>query len=37
GTPEDFSQIIAFLLSEKSSWITGQTFAVDGGLAALKA
>jgi NAD(P)-dependent dehydrogenase (short-subunit alcohol dehydrogenase family) len=37
GTPEDFSQIIAFLLSEKSAWITGQTFAVDGGLAALKA
>jgi len=36
GNPEDFSQIISFLLSDNSSWITGQTFAVDGGLSALK-
>lgn len=36
GQPEDFSQIISFLLSDKSSWITGQKFAIDGGISTLK-
>jgi len=36
GNPEDFSQIISFLLSDNSAWITGQSFAVDGGLSTLK-
>ncbi|NOW94289.1 SDR family NAD(P)-dependent oxidoreductase [Mucilaginibacter sp. SG564] len=36
GQPEDVSQAIAFLLSDCSSWITGQVIRVDGGLSNLK-
>lgn len=36
GQPEDISQVIAFLLSEESSWMTGQIVGVDGGLGNLK-
>jgi NAD(P)-dependent dehydrogenase (short-subunit alcohol dehydrogenase family) len=32
GEPEDISAMAAFLLSAESSWITGQTLAVDGGM-----
>lgn len=35
GTPEDIAQMAAFLLSDKSSWITGQVFGVDGGMGSL--
>ena len=31
GTPEDMANMLIFLLSDDSSWITGQIFAVDGG------
>jgi NAD(P)-dependent dehydrogenase (short-subunit alcohol dehydrogenase family) len=31
GEPEDISNMIDFLLSDKARWITGQTFMVDGG------
>ena len=31
GSPEDAAHLIAFLLSEESRWITGQTFVLDGG------
>lgn len=31
GFPEDISNMVEFLLSEKSKWITGQQFTVDGG------
>jgi NAD(P)-dependent dehydrogenase (short-subunit alcohol dehydrogenase family) len=31
GTPEDIANITTFLLSEDSSWITGQVMHVDGG------
>lgn len=36
GQPEDISNAIAFLLSDESSWITGQTIGIDGGLGKLK-
>ena len=36
GQPEDISHAITFLLSEDSSWITGQVLGVDGGLGKLK-
>ena len=35
GQPQDVAQMAAFLLSEKSSWISGQIFHVDGGLSTL--
>lgn len=34
GTPEDVASLIGFLVSEESSWITGETIRVDGGLLA---
>ena len=37
GEPEDVSAAAAFLLSEESSWVTGQVLGVDGGLGVLKA
>jgi 3-oxoacyl-[acyl-carrier protein] reductase len=36
GSPEDISQSIAFLLSDESSWMTGQVIGIDGGLGKLK-
>lgn len=35
GTTEDVAQLAAFLLSEKSSWMTGQVLGLDGGMSAL--
>jgi NAD(P)-dependent dehydrogenase (short-subunit alcohol dehydrogenase family) len=32
GTPEDIANMAAFLLSDKSGWITGQIMHVDGGM-----
>ena len=31
GEPEDICGLVSYLASDKSSWITGQCFAVDGG------
>ncbi|HEY8525457.1 MAG TPA: glucose 1-dehydrogenase [Acidimicrobiales bacterium] len=31
GQPEDVADVVRFLLSDESRWITGQTIAVDGG------
>ncbi|MEK3711293.1 SDR family oxidoreductase [Bacillus sp. FSL K6-1005] len=31
GEPEDIANVIDFLVSEKSQWITGQTIRVHGG------
>ena len=33
GTPEDVANMAVFLASPKSDYITGQVFAVDGGMA----
>ncbi len=36
GSPLDIANLAAFLLSEESSWITGQIMAVDGGMSSIK-
>lgn len=36
GKPEDLANLAAFLLSEKSGWITGQVLHVDGGMSSLR-
>ena len=36
GKPEDLANLATFLLSEKSSWITGQVIHADGGMSSLK-
>jgi NAD(P)-dependent dehydrogenase (short-subunit alcohol dehydrogenase family) len=36
GTTEDIAQIAAFLLSDVSSWVTGQVLGVDGGMSTLQ-
>ncbi len=36
GTPQDSAQLASFLLSEKSSWMTGQIIGLDGGLGNIK-
>jgi len=36
GTPEDIAKMAAFLLSDNSSWISGQIIGVDGGMSALR-
>jgi NAD(P)-dependent dehydrogenase (short-subunit alcohol dehydrogenase family) len=34
GDPSDIAEMVAFLASDRSSWITGQIYAVDGGFLA---
>jgi len=36
GQPEDLAEMALFLLSEKSSWISGQVLKVDGGMSAIR-
>lgn len=36
GLPDDSAQLVEFLLSDKSSWITAQIIGVDGGLGNIK-
>ena len=35
GTSEDMAEMATLLLSDKSSWISGQTFHIDGGMSTL--
>lgn len=36
GTPDELADMAVFLLSDKSSWITGQVIGVDGGMGSVK-
>ncbi len=36
GTAGDIAQMAAFLLSDKTGWITGQVYGVDGGMSSLR-
>ena len=36
GSPEDIAEMAAFLLSDKSSWMTGQIIHLDGGMSSIK-
>lgn len=36
GEPEDVASLVAWLLDEKNSWITGQIIGVDGGMGSIK-
>jgi NAD(P)-dependent dehydrogenase (short-subunit alcohol dehydrogenase family) len=36
GEPEEIAELVAFLISEKSSWITGQVIHADGGVSSIK-
>lgn len=36
GSPEDIAEAAIFLLSEKSSWVTGQVLHVDGGMSRIR-
>ncbi len=33
GTPEEVAELICYLASDKAGWITGATYAIDGGRA----
>jgi NAD(P)-dependent dehydrogenase (short-subunit alcohol dehydrogenase family) len=33
GKPEEIAELIAFLASDRASWITGATYSIDGGRA----
>jgi len=32
GNPNDIAELVAFLVSDRASWITGSDFAIDGGM-----
>lgn len=36
GSPDDIAEMAAFLLSDKSSWMTGQIMHLDGGMSSIK-
>jgi NAD(P)-dependent dehydrogenase (short-subunit alcohol dehydrogenase family) len=36
GTPLDIANAVEFLLTDKSSWVTGQILSVDGGMSTIK-
>jgi 3-oxoacyl-[acyl-carrier protein] reductase len=36
GAPSEIAELAKYLLSDQASWITGQTFQIDGGLSSIK-
>lgn len=36
GTPQQIADAVTFLLSDKSTWVTGQVFHIDGGMGTIK-
>jgi NAD(P)-dependent dehydrogenase (short-subunit alcohol dehydrogenase family) len=36
GSPQEIANAVTFLLSDESSWITGQILKVDGGISSIK-
>ena len=36
GTPEDISNLVTFLITPRSQWVTGQIFKIDGGMSSLR-
>jgi len=36
GTPEDISEAVSYLISDRSAWVTGQILQVDGGMSAIR-
>ncbi|MBX3044051.1 MAG: SDR family oxidoreductase [Candidatus Kapabacteria bacterium] len=36
GQPKDIAEAVAFLITEKSKWVTGQIISVDGGMGIIK-
>lgn len=36
GQPDDIASVVEFLISDKSSWITGQVIGVDGGMSTVR-
>ena len=36
GTPLDIANAVEFLLTDKSSWVTGQILSIDGGMSTIK-
>ncbi|MDZ7845723.1 MAG: SDR family oxidoreductase [Owenweeksia sp.] len=36
GNPSDISNMAAYLLSDQSSWISGQILKVDGGMSSIR-
>jgi NAD(P)-dependent dehydrogenase (short-subunit alcohol dehydrogenase family) len=36
GTPQDVASVLAWLLNPRNDWVTGQVFAIDGGLSTVR-